>query len=79
MHAQQNSCLSLLRISNRQRAACALTHAQKDTGSFIFQDFEPPEATLRAHARSKTLGPVIVQDFEPSEASLRGHACSKTS
>ena len=53
-----------------------LMHVQ-NPGPLILQDFEPLEASLRAHARSKNLGPFIVQGFQPLEASLRTHACSK--
>ena len=70
LHAQKVQDLSLFSISNRRRAACVLMHAQKiqdpsffrisnrwllkENRMFHVQDFEPLEASLRAHACSKS-------------------------
>ena len=35
-----------------------------DVGKIYFQDFEPPEASLRAHACSKNPGPSTFQAFD---------------
>ena len=49
----------------------------KKSMTFTFEDFEPPEASLRSHAHSKRNSFFHFQNFEPPEASLHAHACSK--